>query len=327
MKVVIFRLHFEPPTTCQSEETIQVNSQETPPSKSELSHADGPSVDITEAVTRVIEKQKLFPDVAFTASVLEVAQIVPNYRMVVVVGPAGCGKSERINIYLQALKELGIQVKVQRVFTRALESQHLLGFSNPQTGWTDGLLPRLLRHHSLESLTTSEGPSELMTALHFDGEIDMQHMENIQALLCGSDLFILSSNERIKLPDSIKLFWELESLENISPALACCLGLLVVTDAQEMWRLILNKWYNAWPQTSQQVLRQLTEEFLGPALQWVCESSPLRSPEHKKTDLRMKKVVNNTSENMVQTFCRIFEASSLFYFDNPVVYFIVLIIL
>ncbi|MGH0148673.1 UNVERIFIED_CONTAM: hypothetical protein FKN15_020618 [Acipenser sinensis] len=58
-------------------------------------------------------------------------------------------------------------------------------------------------------LSLSSALSSGAGALCMGPEIDAQQMEHMQAILSSNGLFILANNEHIKLPGSIKLFWEI----------------------------------------------------------------------------------------------------------------------
>ena len=52
---------------------------------------------------------------------------------ILVVGPPGCGKSECIKTFAVAEKERGKIINIQSVFTKAVESQELMGYVDPKT--------------------------------------------------------------------------------------------------------------------------------------------------------------------------------------------------
>ena len=52
---------------------------------------------------------------------------------ILVVGPPGCGKSECIKTFAVAEKERGKINNIQSVFTKAVESQELMGYVDPKT--------------------------------------------------------------------------------------------------------------------------------------------------------------------------------------------------
>ena len=52
----------------------------------------------------------------------------PPYVQIFVVGPAGCGKSECIKTFAVAERERGKTISVQTVFSKAVESEQLMGY-------------------------------------------------------------------------------------------------------------------------------------------------------------------------------------------------------
>ena len=48
-------------------------------------------------------------------------------------GPPGCGKSEAIKTFALAEKERGKTVDIQSLFNRALETDELFGYTDPDT--------------------------------------------------------------------------------------------------------------------------------------------------------------------------------------------------
>ena len=60
-------------------------------------------------------------------------KILAFCAQILVVGPSGCGKSECIKTFAVAEKERGKIVNIQSVFTKAVESQELMGYVDPKT--------------------------------------------------------------------------------------------------------------------------------------------------------------------------------------------------
>ncbi|XP_058857324.1 dynein beta chain, ciliary-like isoform X3 [Acipenser ruthenus] len=296
-------------------EPVSLGSVENPSLTLEISSVKGALDEESEAIAKAATQRQLCADDMFISRVLQLAHLVQTYQITAIVGPAGCGKSECIRTYLQSVREKGTDMDVQTVFIRALESQQLLGYTDPESGWMDGLLPKLLRLYWLGLPTASKEITGTVKTVHLDGQIDAQQMEHMQAILSSNGLFILANNEHIKLPGSIKLFWELESLEDISPTIVCCLGILSITSSDRDWKLPLTKWLQGCPEHYRCLLQQLTGEFLEPVVELVCESSSSTRADTRR--LKLKKVTNNSVENMVQTFCRIFEALNPLSVDMP----------
>ena len=49
------------------------------------------------------------------------------------VGPPGCGKSECIKTFAVAERERGKTISVQTVFSKAVESDELMGYMDPKS--------------------------------------------------------------------------------------------------------------------------------------------------------------------------------------------------
>lgn len=61
------------------------------------------------------------------------------HLQIFVVGPAGCGKSECIKTFAVAERERGKTISVQTVFSKAVESEELIGYFDPKTKYVSFL--------------------------------------------------------------------------------------------------------------------------------------------------------------------------------------------
>ncbi|XP_015223291.2 uncharacterized protein [Lepisosteus oculatus] len=269
------------------------------------------TTDEKEVIAKAIKLRQLSASEGFTSVVQQLTHLIPSYQTIAIVGQTGCGKSESLQTSLQVFRELGYRVDLRTIFTQALDSRQLLGHVNMKTGCMDGLLPELLRLHWCQHWSDLQSHI-ILKAFHLDGEIDAQQMECMQAILRNNGSFILPHSEQFKLPGSVKLFWELASLENVSPAVICCMGILNIPTDTESWKLCLSKWLLAHPTTHRHLLQQLTEEFLDPVVTW------MRTNSSADKDLTASICATSICvENRVQTFCRIFEALGLWSVEIP----------
>lgn len=58
----------------------------------------------------------------------------PFFVKVLVTGPSGCGKTTCINVFVEKLKDEGKKIKIDMVYTEALQPGQLLGFMNKSHG-------------------------------------------------------------------------------------------------------------------------------------------------------------------------------------------------
>ncbi|XP_043910785.1 dynein beta chain, flagellar outer arm-like [Protopterus annectens] len=163
--------------------------------------------DISDADT-ADKQHKVSVSAIIPPRVHQLAQLVNAYQMVAVLGPAGCGKSSCIRAYIQHHAGLQQEVESHTVYMRAMEYRKLLGYLDENTGaWVDGLIPKLLRPYCLQA-SAYEQTADTLKILHLDGEIDEQQMEIMRSVFCSKGSFVLANSEHLKLPDSVKLFWE-----------------------------------------------------------------------------------------------------------------------
>ncbi|KAE8625049.1 hypothetical protein XENTR_v10006145 [Xenopus tropicalis] len=256
---------------------------------------------VPSAIIKAVEQCHIFPSNAFVSKVSHLVQLASKFQTMVVTGPPGCGKTQCIKTCLETLKVEGKKVTTTTVFINALQPGHLMGFMNDE--WIDGLLPKLLR--LLNQHCTSADVNKV-EALHLDGEVDHHQMEFMQSILCGADVFVAENNERIRIPDSLKLFLELESLANLSPSVLNCTGILAMTRCDVNCKLPLYVWIKSLADEHQQLLHELTETFLEPSLQFLRENQKALADRDQKNGT--PRTLFLSEANVVQTFCRISKA-------------------
>ncbi|XP_069829066.1 uncharacterized protein [Dendropsophus ebraccatus] len=258
---------------------------------------------VPSAIIKAAEKCHIFPSNTFVSKVSHLVQLAPKYQTMAVTGPAGCGKTTCIKMFIETLAMQGTIVKTDTVYTKALQPGHLLGSRNKSTGWDDGLLPQLLRMHCKPHTVTD---NKQMNILHLDGEINGSEMEIIQNLFCGEEFFISANNERIRISDSLLVFWELETLANVSPSVLCYVGILAMTSDDIDWKLPLKMWMKTHAEDRQLLLLQLTETYLEPSLQFLRDHKIFYQPENGRS--KTHRDVFLCEASVLQTFCRISEA-------------------
>ncbi|XP_075053831.1 uncharacterized protein LOC142139871 [Mixophyes fleayi] len=257
---------------------------------------------VPSAIIKAGEKCHIFPSNTFVFKVSHLVHLAPKYQTVVVTGPAGCGKTTCIKTFLETLRGEGKKVRTDTVYTKALQSGHFLGFMNKSTGWIDGLLPQLLRTYCQPCTIVDDNQ---MNILHLDGEVNGHEVELMENLFCSAEFFVCENNERIRIPDSFLLLWELETLANVSPSVLCCMGILAMTSDDMDWKLPLKIWMRTHAE-HEPLLLQLTETFLEPSLQFLRDNHLLPQPGDERQ--RTPRDLFLCEASVVQTFCRISEA-------------------
>lgn len=103
---------------------------------------------------------------------------------------------------------------------KSVSLAELYGNFDPVTqNWTDGLAAKLLRN----SASTHE-------YVMFDGPVDAIWVENLNTVLDDSMMLCLSNGERIKLSSKMRVLFEVNDLNQASPATVSRCGMVWVSE-------------------------------------------------------------------------------------------------
>ncbi|XP_018424228.1 PREDICTED: dynein beta chain, flagellar outer arm-like [Nanorana parkeri] len=260
---------------------------------------------VPSAIIKAAEKCHIFPSNTFVSKVSHLVQLAPKYQTVLVTGPAGCGKTTCIKTFVEKLKDEGKKIKIDMVYTEALQSGQLLGFMNKSHRWVDGLLPQLLRVYCQPSTVTDHNQANI---LHLDGEVNGYEIELMQNLFPGAEYFTFQNNECIRISESLLIFWELDTLANVSPSILSCMGILVMTSDDIDCKLPLKMWMTTQEEEHQPLLHQLTKTFLEPCLQFLRNKHILNPQGQREERKRQHRELFLCEASVVQTFCKIAKA-------------------
>lgn len=113
--------------------------------------------------------------------VLQLYQIQKIQHGVMMVGPAGSGKSEAWRVLLSALQALdGVEGISYVIEPKAIAKDELYGTLDPTTReWNDGLFTHILR----KIVDNARGESQKRHWIVFDGDVDPEWVENLNR--CG----------------------------------------------------------------------------------------------------------------------------------------------
>ncbi|GAB1609466.1 hypothetical protein Ahia01_001232200 [Argonauta hians] len=220
---------------------------------------------------------------AAAAAVTTTASVVLN--LVLIIGPAGCGKSCCIETFVAVQRRNGNSVSVHSVFVKSQESEQLFGSEDSQTRlWTGGLLPTLIRRVAKETeikkKNLQENPKTLkdLHLFSLDGMADDSQVQTLLTLLDGNGTMVLPNRHKIFLDKEMVFLWELETMATVSPALLTQAGILVMESQDMDWTIYWNHWLHNQPDPSQhQHWSRLAEKYL-PELIKVTDTSSAPPP-------------------------------------------------
>ncbi len=169
---------------------------------------------------------------------------------VIIVGDSGCGKSTAWKVLFESLLRISnstsqiIDLELAGSISdkhssltvldpKLLTSAQLYGSLDLTTReWTDGVFTKTLR-----DCAQSNDVCDSDTFLHwivFDGDIDPNWVENLNSVLDDTRLLTLPSGERIPLSPSIRILFEVDSLEYANPSTVSRCGLVYFDQGESM---------------------------------------------------------------------------------------------
>ena len=161
--------------------------------------------------------------------VMQLWMVTSMRRGVMLVGPTGSGKSTSWRCLLSALEACdGVKGECHVIDPKAIDKDILYGTLDPTTlEWTDGVFTAILRN----VLTNHRGDKERRHWVVFDGDVDPDWAENLNSVLDDNGLLTLPSGERLRIPDNMRIFMEVDTLKHTTMATVSRCGMVWYSEA------------------------------------------------------------------------------------------------
>ena len=151
------------------------------------------------------------------------------------VGPAGTGKTTIEYILTDALSAAGTQHKVIKMNPKSFTGQQMFGVMNTVTGeWTQGVFSAIWSKYNK--------PLKYHTWITCDGPVDAIWIENLNTVLDDNKILTLANSDRIPMTENTKMVFEVENLNNASPATVSRCGIVYVSDTDLGWSPLFTTW-------------------------------------------------------------------------------------
>jgi len=201
--------------------------------------------DLQEAIEGELEDAELQRVSPFVTKIIQLYETLQVRHGIMVVGSTGTGKTTCIKTLAKALTRLyhdGSEdfyhkmVHLYPLNPKAVKMSELYGSFNLLTNeWTDGLIAEIVRHAVADQ-------TEDKKWVLFDGPVDALWIENMNTVLDDNKTLCLANSERIKLPNTLTMMFEVQDLKVASPATVSRCGMVYLEPEHLGWEPLVDSW-------------------------------------------------------------------------------------
>ena len=154
------------------------------------------------------------------------------------VGAAGCGKSTIMNTLTEAWSTIPNEnlIKIIKMNPKAIKNQEMYGVMNTVSQeWIPGIYSEIWKR-------ANDRKNKHNTWINCDGPVDAIWIENLNTVLDDNKILTLANAERIPMSDNCKMTFEVENLDNASPATVSRCGIIYVSSPDLSWEPLFETW-------------------------------------------------------------------------------------
>ena len=199
------------------------------------------------AIDKACEFYKLQPIAKFLDKVIQLYDTTKVRHGLMIVGPAGGGKTCNYKVLARAISSLKGQGDFSRVLyhiinPKSVKYEQLYGCNNALTGeWVDGVL-------AIQVQQAANDPSQDRHWMMFDGPVDTLWIESMNSVLDDSKKLCLNSGQVIKLTERMTMMFEVDDLSQASPATVSRCGMVYMDPANLGLQPIFKSWQSLIPE-------------------------------------------------------------------------------
>ncbi len=193
--------------------------------------------ELKSALTAVVETEKLVMHHSWSIKVVQLYETTLVRHGIMMVGPAGSGKSRIINCLQDSLTQMtGIIHKRIRMNPKAIRAEEMFGETDKMSGeWLDGIFATMWAKFN------DRNRKDIQWII-CDGPVDALWIENLNTVLDDNKILTLANGDRVPMTDNVKLMFEVEDLRNASPATVSRAGIIFVSESDLDWEPVLKSW-------------------------------------------------------------------------------------
>ena len=168
--------------------------------------SQGGDEDVSTAISEYVSSEALVHHEDWVAKVHQLNDTVAVRHGIMVIGPAGGGKSQIVSCLANVRSKLsGTQHKLLRMNPKAIRADEMFGETDQLSGeWMDGVFASMWSK-------SNQRTNKFNTWLVCDGPVDAIWIENLNTVLDDNKILTLANGDRIPMTDNVKLMFEVEN--------------------------------------------------------------------------------------------------------------------
>jgi dynein heavy chain len=152
------------------------------------------------------------------------------------VGPTMCGKTEVMNTLTTCHSDNGNPHRIVCMNPKAITDSQMYGVKDPVSEeWTPGVFASIWQKYNNRALKWT-------TWIVCDGPVDAIWIENLNTVLDDNKILTLANNDRIPMTENCRIVFEVENLNNASPATVSRAGIIYVSQSDLGPEPVMIRW-------------------------------------------------------------------------------------
>ena len=217
-----------------------------------------------EAMKRVIERRGLIHHEAWVNKCIQLYETSLVRHGLMMVGPAGGGKTTATEVLLEALSECHEKHLIVKMNPKAIKAEEMFGQNDLISGeWTHGIFSSIwFKYNDIK---------KPRTWIVCDGPVDAIWIENLNTVLDDNKLLTLANGDRIPMTDNVRLLFEVQDLRNASPATVSRAGIVFVSDSDLGHDPLVRSWLLKRREEEKVLIEALYEKYVDApeTLDWI----------------------------------------------------------
>ncbi|OEH76364.1 dynein gamma flagellar outer [Cyclospora cayetanensis] len=192
--------------------------------------------EVESAVMQELQMRMLVRTDEFLIKIMQLYETSVVRHGFMLVGSSCSGKTTILNTLAAALTATGQPTRIVTMNPKAITAQQMYGVKDPISDeWTPGIFAWMWSRYNNRALKFS-------TWITCDGPVDAIWIENLNTVLDDNRILTLANSDRIPMTENTRIVFEVENLNNASPATVSRAGIIFISATDLGWKPLIDSW-------------------------------------------------------------------------------------